>query len=314
MAGRKLLINILISLVLLMMPPLACADQSGHIAVLLSDSLEAYSAPLDAFQDEVCMELQVYNLHGQSKLDPQLKKQVLGGQPKLIFALGAKAAYAAKLWTRDQQDIPVIFAMVYNWQKYRLLEGQDNMAGIAAEIAPGTQFVNLSMFVPTAKRIGVIYSKDHSLAMVSKAREAADLLGMELVERQVSSIKEFKHTYRKLSRQVDGLWILNDPLTYTLDNMAWVKDRCVKDKLACIGQSEHLTEAGLVLSVLPDITNIGTQVASMARSIVFKGESPKRFGVMDPLGTFVMVNQRTAKRVGIQFSSQALDMASKVID
>lgn len=313
MAGRKLLTNILISL-LLLMPSLAVADQSDHIAVLLSDTLEAYSAPLDAFRDEIGMEIKVYNLHGQSRLDPQLKSQVLSRQPKLLFALGAKAAYAAKLWTIDHQEIAVVFSMVYNWQKYKLLAGQDNMAGIAAEIAPGTQFINLSMFVPTAKRIGVIYSTDHSTEMVIKAREATAMLGIELVERQVRSTKEFKYTYRKLSGQVDGLWILNDPLTYTLDNMAWVKNRCLKDKLVCMGQSEHLTEAGIVLSVLPDITNIGSQAASLAKSIIVKGESPKNFGVMSPLGTFVMVNLRTAKRVGVHFSSQALGMATKVIE
>jgi len=298
----------------LLVPPLVAARQADHVAVLLSDKVESYTSPMAAFVDEIGLEVRTYNLHGDIRHDPQLPDRLLGAQPKLIFALGAKAAYAAKLWTRSRQNIPVIFAMVYNWQKYHLLNGQANMAGIASEIAPGTQFINLSMFAPTTTRIGVIYSISHSKQMVDKAREAATMLGLELMERQICSSKEFQLVYREIKRQIDGLWVLNDPLTYTLDNMAWVKDRCLKDSLVCMGQSHHLTEVGMLLSVLPDMTNIGSQAASMAKSIIVQGASPHSIGVMEPLGTHVLVNQRTADRIGLHLSSQAMSMATKVIE
>lgn len=315
MVGRRLLTNIFLTLLILLQALQldASAREADHIAILLSDTVESYASPISAFVDEIDMEIRTYNLHGDIRHDPQLQDRLLSVKPKLIFALGAKAAYAAKLWTIEHQNIPVIFAMVYNWQKYNLLNGQSNMAGIASEISPGVQFINLTMFAPSAKKIGVIYSAAYSELIVKKAEEAAALLGIELVERQISSSKDFKRTYRELIREIDGLWILNDPLTYTLDNMAWVEDRCAKDNLVCLGQTRHLTEVGMLLSVLPDMTNIGSQAASMARSIIFQGESPRKIGVMEPLGTHVLVNQRTADRIGLQFSSQAMSMATKVI-
>ncbi len=315
MVGRNILINILTGILLVLLLPLpAMARQTDHVAVLLSDKVEIYTSTLAAFGDEIGVDVKLYNLYGNIRHDPALKNRLLASQPRLIFALGAKAAFAAKLWTRNHPEIPVLFSMVYNWQKYNLLQGRNNIAGISSEIAPGAQFVNLSMFAPKAKRIGVIYSTAHSAIMIKKARKAAAILGLELVERQVASSNEFKRTYRRISGKIDALWLVNDPLTYTLDNMDWIQERCIKDKLVCIGQSERLTEAGLTISVLPDIINIGSQAASLARNIIEKGQSPKEIGVMEPLSTNVIVNQRTARRIGLRLSSQAMSMATEVIE
>lgn len=315
MAGKQFLNKILIIMALvLFLPSLVSAWQAEHIAVLLSADEQAYLDPVSAFSDEVNREVRIFNLHGDIRHDPSLKDRILADRPALIFALGAKAAYAAKLWTKEHQDIPVIFAMVFNWQKYNLLNGQTNMAGISSEIPASIQFLNLNIFIPSAHRIGVIYSPAHSAEFVAQARKAAAILGLELVEGQIHHSGEFKRAYRQLSQKVDGFWLLNDPLTYTLDNMDWVKEKCIKDRLVCIGQSYNLAEAGLILSVLPDMTSIGTQAASMAKNILIQNQQPMAMGVMEPLGTRILLNQGTANRIGIQLSSQALGLATEVVE
>ena len=96
--------------------------------------------------------------------------------------------------------------------------------------------------------------------------------------------------------------------------MSWLENRCISDRLVCIGQSKSLTQIGLMLSVRPDITNIGVQAASMAKNILERGQSPASIGVMEPLGTHIFVNSRTADRIGIELSDQALSMATEVIN
>ncbi|GAB4346503.1 MAG: hypothetical protein Kow0089_23890 [Desulfobulbaceae bacterium] len=203
--------------------------------------------------------------------------------------------------------------MVINWQKYGLLEGQNNIAGISSEVNPGNQFLNLSIFAPDVRRVGVIYSPVHSGEIVEQARGAVQMLGLELVERPIKYSRSFRRTYRELAGEVDGLWILNDPVTFTVENMSWLENRCITDRLVCIGQSRSLTEMGLLLSVRPDISNIGVQAASMAKNILLRGQSPASIGVMEPLGTQISVNRRTAERIGIRLSDQALSMATEVI-
>lgn len=290
----------------------AAGEPKATVAILLSDSEEAYAQPAAAFSEEIGRPVQVFNLHGDISHDPGLKEKLLAHRPALIFALGAKAAYVAKLWTEEQRDIPIIFAMVLNWQRYQLLEGRDNIAGIAAEMAPGTQFVNMTMFSPGVRRIGLIYSLQ-SVQIYEQAEQAAALLGMTLVAEPIERSKEFQRAFKKISPAVDAFWVLNDPVLYTLENLDWLGERCINEKLLCMGQMENIARMGLTLSVNPDTNQIGAQAAAMAGNILEHGQQPRDLGVMDPLGTQISVNLTTAERIGLEISPQALDMATFVI-
>lgn len=296
----------------LLLPSAAWAE--GWIAILLSDTEPAYARPLQTFRAAMTMELREFNLHDNIQRAPQLKSQIFTEPPALIFALGAKAAFAAKLWTKEHQEIPVLFAMVLNYQKYHLLDGRSNMAGISSEVNPGNQFLNLSLFAPKIRRIGVIYSKEHSKELVAEAKKAIAMLGLELIERPIDSEDSFRRSYKDLAGQVDGIWVLNDPITYTLDNMDWLQQRCIQDRLVCIGQSVNLTQIGILLSVRPDTASIGSQAASMAKNITERKQAPAAIGVMEPLGTVISLNSRTAKRIGLALNLQALNMATEVIE
>ena len=316
MRGRPLLFNNLIHLLLalgLWMGSALAATPSGGIAILLSDSDEAYRQQATAFSGEVDLQTEVFNLQGDEARDPGLKDKLLATKPVLIYALGAKAAYAAKLWTQDHQEIPVLFAMALNWQRYNLLEGNSNVIGIAAEMAPGTQFANMTLFSPTVKRIGLLYSP-YSTALLAQARKEAAILGLELLAEPIEQANDFQRGFKKLSGQVDAFWVLNDPVLYTLANLNWLEDRCLKDKLLCVGQSKNLAKMGLTLTINPEMNQISIQAASMTQNILRHGQKPSGNRVMEPIGTQLLINLRTAERIGLALSPQALSMATTVID
>jgi len=303
-----------IFLLLWLLPVTVQANTNGRIIALLSSDQQGFYKSLATFQAGVENKVPAFTLQGDMAHDSALMDRLLADQPSLIFALGAKAAYLAKIWTKKQQDVSVLFAMVLNWEQYRLLEGQDNMVGISYEVEPGNQFLSLSMFAPEIKRIGVIYDPKHSVALVNKAREAAALLNLTLVERQISSSRDFRRIYRQLADEVDGMWILNDPVTYTLNNMSWLSKRCIKDRLVCLGQGINLTEVGVMLSVRTDIGGVGSQAASMAKNILDNRMDTTVVGVMPPLGTYISLNKHTAARIGVAISTQAIGMANEVIE
>lgn len=316
MSGRHLLLKLITLLLLavgLWTGSALAAAQDGPIAILLSDNDEAYKQQATAFSSEIDLPTQVFNLQGDIQTDPGLKDTLLASRPALIYALGAKAAYAAKLWTQEHQEIPVIFAMTLNWQRYNLMDGQKNMAGIAAEMAPGTQFANMTMFSPTIKRIGLLYSP-YSTALVDQARKEATRLGLELVAEPIERSKDFQRGFKKITGQVDAFWVLNDPTLYTLENLSWLEERCLKDKLLCVGQSQNLAKMGLTLTVNPELSQIGTQAAAMAKNILLHGQKPNEIKVMEPIGTQILVNRKTAERIGLSLSPQAMSMATSVID
>lgn len=291
---------------------LFAADGQPTMAILLSDSEAVYQKSVKAFRAEVGYPVHIFNLQGDIKKDLGLKGRIFSLHPKLIFALGAKAAFAAKLWTRDHQDITVLFSLVLNWQRYHLMD-QKNMVGIAAEIAPGTKFANIAVFSPDIKRIGVIYSS-HSILVLKKAKEAADIFNIELYDKKINRSKDFQRSFKEMRRKVDAFLVLNDPIIYTLENMDWLKIRCIKERLPCIGQSKNIVEHGLVLSINIDISDIGSQAASIAKNIIERHQRPDLIGVMAPLGTQIIINRTTAKRIGLSLRQASLDMATQVID
>jgi ABC-type uncharacterized transport system substrate-binding protein len=286
----------------------------GPIAVLLSDTEEAYTRPMTSFIDDIQMPVQIFNLKGDLDHAPREMARIFASRPALIFALGAKAAYTAKVWTTDHPQIPVIFASVLNWRRYKLLEGQDNIAGIASEVAPGTQFVNLTMASPHARRIGAIYSATHSLETIRQAKKAAAMLGLRLVAIPINQPMEFRQAYKQMAAQIDGFWMLTDPVVYTLANVDWLEMRCTRDRLLCIGQSRNIAETGVLLAVNPDMANVGLQAASMARNILLNHQTPKQIGVMPPLGTRLVLNAKTAEKIDLKLNRIVMDLASDIID
>ncbi len=290
------------------------ASAENHVAVLLSDTEKAYSAPLDSFTKEVGAPVKIYNLEGDIHKAPEMMAEILSQKPALIFVLGAKAAYVAKIWTSDLPEIPVIFSMVLNWQKYELFPGQENIAGIANEVAPGVQFANTAIIAPATRRIGVIYSKEHSAHVIKEAKESAEKLGIDLIAKSISRPHDFRHAFQRMADRIDGYWIVADPVVYTLENISWLEKKCMKQNLICIGQSRNVATGGILLAVDIDVTNIGSQAASMAKNILIRHQSPKNIGVMPPLGTRLLLNMKTARKIGLSVSQVAMDLANEIID
>lgn len=314
MRGRLFLINLLAGLFLLSMAlPLQAGAVSSKVIVLLSDEEFAYRQPLSHLEASFGMNLPVYNLHGNVENAPKVMTKVLAEKPELVVALGAKAAYVAKTWSKERPGFAVLFAMVLNWQRYNLLAAP-NVAGIAAEVAAGTQLANLSVFSPQLKKLGVIYSDEFTADAIKEIREAAAILGIEIVEEKISHTKEFRLTFKKMSDKVDAFWLLADPLLYTLENVAWLKEQCIKDRLICMGPSSNIARAGILLAVDPDPSSIGEQTASLVRAILDGGREIKQIGVMQPLGTRVILNMRTAREIGLDIDKRRRDFADTVID
>lgn len=284
---------------------------AAQVVVILSDADMAYQRVADSFTSAWPHSTQVFNLQGDIEQAQRLVQPVLQYRPELIFAVGAKAAFAAKIISQ-QRKIPVIFSMVLNWQRYGFYQ-QENMAGITTDVAPGTQFLNMTVFSPQIKRIGVIFSAEHSTVTIEQAKKEAAQLGLELVTALVRRDKDFIHAYRQIAPSIDAFWVVADPVIYTLNNIHWLQRQCVRDRLLCIGQSENATKLGLVLSINPDLAGIGSQAAGLAEAIVLHHQAPSQIGVKTPLSTQISLNMAAAKNIGLEINPLALAMCTEII-
>jgi len=296
------------------LPTVLGAAGKGPIIILVSDEEKAYSGPIESFTAEVNQPVEIFNLKGDVEQAPAVMAEILSRQPQLIFALGAKAAVVSKIWTQDRHEIPVVFAMVLNWERFSLFDRKGNVAGIAYDVAAGTHLASLALISPEIHRIGVIYSREHSGRFVESARKSADILNLKLIDRPIDDPQEFQRTFKGMEDRIDSFLILSDPIVYTLENISWLEDRCVKDRIICLGPSENVAKLGVVVSVDPDQKNIGVQAAAIAKSILQNGQQPGKIGVMPPIGIRLFINLKTANKIGLHISQNTLDQATEVID
>ena len=298
----------------LVTPAMLLAGSEQPIVILVSDREEAYSGPIESFTEEVNLPVKIYNLKGDVGRAAEVMTEIINRNPQLIFALGAKAAVISKVWTADHQEIPVVFAMVLNWERYELIGSQSNVAGIAYDVAPGTHLANLSMLSPEINKVGIVYSREYSNQFIESARKSAAILNLKLVEKVIVNPQEFQRAFKGMEDKIDSYWILPDPVVYTLENISWLERRCINDRIICLGPSENVAKLGIVLSVDPDQKNLGSQAASITKSILQNNQKPGRIGVMPPIGTRLFINLKTAKKIGLQVSRNTLDQATKIIE
>lgn len=310
MNSIRLIVILLIGTVSL---PVFAAD--GPIAVFLSADEEAYKRPVEVFLSQLERPAETFNLEGDIRKGKKIMSDILSKKPSLIFALGAKASYIAKITTLKQkrQDIPIVFARVINWQRYKLTANSENVAGIAAEVDPGTQIFNMRMFAPNVQKIGVVYSK-HSTQIIERAKMVTAMLGIEIVARKIKNPDEFKRAYEAISNDVQAYWILQDPVVFTVENMNWLVEQSIKKKIITLGQSENIAIKGSMLAVTIDEHNIGVQAASIANNVLTGDQKPKDVGVMAPLGTKIFLNMKTANSMGIKISEEAKNTATEILE
>ena len=304
----------LIVLVYFIICPMSFSFSHDHVAVLLSNDVPAYIAPINAFTAELGLPVTIYNLEGDVNRGSTIMGKIYDNHPSLIYVLGAKAAYAAKSESiKRKEKIPIVFAMVLNWERYDLLNGAPNISGVSMDVDPGTQFAYMRLFAPHVKRIGVIYSKTHSAFKIEKAMTVSEILSLELVSVAISHHKEFRKAFNEIYKQIDAFWILADPVIFTPRNMEWLKDRCIDNHIINMGQSRNIADLGILLAVNIDPQDIGIQSASIAKNILIRNQVPETIGVMPPFGTELILNIKTATKIGLSVRADAKNLANKII-
>lgn len=308
----RCLAGILLGLLFLGFNSLVLAAEPGPVALLLSADEPVYQETAKAFVGEFDRPVRTFNLHGRTREVPRVMEEILAAKPSLILALGARAAYAAKMWTDDAMEIPIIFAQALNWRHFRLTEGRRNIAGIDTVPQPGSELAYLTMIAPKVKRIGLVHSTLTAETAGEIARAAA-LFGITVEPVLIDDARDFKGTVKKLAQRIDGFIALRDPRIYTLDTLDWLTERCERYGLACLGRTPELARKGILLTVSPGPHEVALQAVSMAESIL-KGElRPTDIGVSPPLGTQVYLNLKTAGMLGLEISSEALQAATEII-
>lgn len=173
------------------------------VAILLSDDVPAYSRIADELVTRLVDSPDIFSLQGNPVAAAQILGKLNDSGRSHIVAIGPLAAQTASRLS----DRQVVFCQVFNYQDQGLTAA--HMRGVSILPPAGLQFRAWKDIDDGLRRVGVITGPGHD-ALIARARRAAQRHGIELIHRVVHSDKEMLYTFKRLTPEIQGLWLLPD--------------------------------------------------------------------------------------------------------
>lgn len=291
----------------LLLSPIS-AVSAGEIAILKSSDLPYYEQAVLGFRAGLPSPMQVreYNIGGQFTQGREIGRALRASPPTLVFAVGLKAALAAKL---EIFDTPVIFCMVLNPESHGL--PTSNMTGIAVRTSAATQLTAIRSVMPDRRRIGVLYDEAQSGDFVRQAHRLAKQSGFELVPVAVRSQEDLAPAVRTLFPKIDALWLIQDQTVISESSIPFLVESTIDAKIALFTFSSTLVQQGALGALVVDPWAVGQQAARLARTQL--DDPTKTLGALhEPEYPQLALNLNTAEYLGLRFAPDVVRVARHI--
>ncbi len=281
--------------------------RAAEVTVFKSSDFAAYDQAIAGFKEVITgVELSEENMKGNTEVGGKIIEGIKTRNPKVILALGTRAA---ELSCKEIKDIPIVFCMVMNPEKYGI-KGE-NIIGVAMEVSPEKQIFNFKSALPSLRSIGIVYNPEKSGNRVKAGKKACQKLGIKLIEKKVSSPKEVPGAFRDLVGTVDAIWLLPDNTVLTKASFNFILKTAMEEKIPLLAFSEILVKGGALLAFSTDYRNVGNLAGSLVKKIL-SGVAPNTLSLASPEGELIL-NLHIADFLGIKIKEE-IKQKAKVID
>ena len=290
-------------LILLSSAPVTGANEL--IIALKSLEVKPYEIALKSFEKTLqekgyLLNIEKYVLQEDSKPQKDFLKNFQRKKPRLIVTLGSAAtSYVSEVI----KDTPVIFCMVLNPTASGFIRSMttsgNNLTGASLDIPLEMQFEAIRSIVPSAKRVGVIYSPQETERVIQEAKKAAQKIGLELVSIPIVSEEEVPKALRTLDGKIDALWSVADSVVFSSASTEFILLHTLRNKIPFFGLSPAFVEAGALMALAANYKEVGTQCGELAARVL-SGEDPSSLPITMPQTITMYINLKTAEIIGLK--------------
>ena len=229
------------------------------VTILLSDDLPAYSGIADELSTRLTERPVIISLHGNpdsSAVTPELLRQT---DKRSVVAIGPIAAQTTTRLTAEQ----VVFCQVFNYQMLDL--SAKHTRGVSFLPPAELQFRAWKKLDPGLQRVGVITGPGHK-ELIAEAREAAKHHGIELIHRTVQSDKEMLYDFKRLTPEIQGLWLLPDDRILSRRVLREIMSYSAKHQQEVVVFHPELLRFGGLMSINSVDADVSDQVIAALRA------------------------------------------------
>lgn len=198
-------------------------------------------------------------------------------------------------------DIPVVFSAVTDPVDAQLVESLEapgsNVTGTTDANPVAEQLELITQIAPDARRVGIVYSSSeaNSAVQVEWAKEAAEDLGLEIVEATVTASSEVQQAAQSLD--VDAFYTPTDNTVISaLEALLQVAET---EGVPVISADADSVERGTVASYGIDYELLGYQTGQIAIRILTEGADPATTPVESQSELSLYLNPVAAERMSV---------------
>jgi putative ABC transport system substrate-binding protein len=257
---------------------------------------------------------------GRADRLPAMASDLAGRGVRLIATGGAEFPALAAKAAAAQANIPVVFVLGGDPVKLGLVSSFARPAGYVTGIAMLTsalenkRFGLLHEIVPAAKTVAALIDPSRAVAQTQLAElnEAAKTANVRLVVTNATTESELATAFARAIEQGAGaLQICASP--NSIASKKQLVALAARHRIPTIYEWRDFVEVGGLMSYGTDLADAYRESGIYAAKIL-KGTKPAELAVMQPTKFEFVVNLKTAKEQGVEFSPSVLARADEVIE
>jgi putative ABC transport system substrate-binding protein len=255
---------------------------------------------------------------GDTNLSRAYARELLALQPDVLFAVSNTSMAALHA---ERSDIPTVFAMVSNSVEMHYVESFSHPGGNATGFTPfepslGSKWVSLlKEATPNVDHIGIVYNPEpgnNSSTFRKSIDDVARRVGIVSIETPRGDSSDIERLIRALKDKPNsGLIFLPDAITYV--RRAEITALAAQCGLPAIYPFRAFCEAGGLMSYGVIIGKIIAAGVSYV-DLVLRGAKPAELPVQGPTEFEFVMNQRTARQLGVRLPPGLLARADEVME
>ena len=257
--------------------------------VLLSDDIpefESIAREIEARSDHVT----VLNLDGSMANVSRVRREA--EEAERIVAVGLLAATVG----REISGTPMVFCQVFNYLDAGLISASSKGVNFLPPF--DAQLARWKELAPGVDHVGIITGPNQG-DLLAEIRTAAERHDVELTVRNVSSDKEALFEFKRIVREIDGLWLLPDNRILSPDVVREIMSYSALHQKQIVVFGANLLEMGGLMSVTSDPADVAEQVLARLEQVTANGQLDGPG--MRPLTEIqVRVNRNVARALGIE--------------
>lgn len=234
----------------------------------------------------------------------------------VLVAVTSNAAVAAK---KSTSSVPIVFMGVTDPISAGLAESLarpgGNATGITnvAAVLTGKRLELLKEVVPKLVHVAVLWDPKApgSIPQWEASQDPARKLGLQLHSMQASSPDDYAMAFREaIKARSSAAWITLNPVANS--NQKPIAELAIENKLPTICARADYAENGCLMAYGPGYETEGKDGARYVDRIL-KGARPSDLPIEQPTKFELIINLKTAKRLGLVVPRSVLSRADKLV-